>query len=159
MIPKISILFVVIILVASGCRTSTQPKGPDPIADNQLVVPANILSLRTDSLQYHRSSGWSLITIFIHNGTDTSVVFPACGSVSVRVDTLASQQWNLGRPRWEQVCLAIFAMSAVIEKDSMYTNNFLIQNTGRFRVVTVYSGIAQSGIYSDTLISNDFSVL
>lgn len=156
---RMCMLVILLAIFAFGCHTSTQPRTADSFSTNIPDIPLGILSLRTDSLQYHRSAGWSQVTMFIRNRADSAVVFPACGSVSVRIDTSLDQGWIVGKPQWQQICLGMYAVSIVVMPDSVCSTNLPMQNIGTYRVVTIYCGVSQGGRYSDTLISNSFTVL
>jgi hypothetical protein len=140
-----------LVFIKIGCRSSTQPRTNDSTSQN-------VLTLQTDSSEYHSATLWSLITVRIRNGTDSLVVFPACETISWRIDTLKQQQWSLGTPQWQQPCPAIYSTSWLLQPDSTYNLRFLIKGPATYRIVAIYSGIAQAGNPRDTLASNSFTV-
>ncbi len=156
---KLVLISLAFTMVASGCRPTTQPVRNDTTPH---VEPTNVeepIIMQTDSTEYHSYGRSSAITITIHNHTDSMLVFPACGRISFRIDTLVGQQWKPGVPEWGQPCLAEFVGNWLIEPDSAYINGFRVYSPAMYRIVTVYSGVGQAGVFTDTLMSNIFFVL
>jgi hypothetical protein len=98
-----------------------------------------------------------MIYFRINNKTDSTLFFPTCSGISTRIDVKQGNVWSEGFPEWNSPCQAIFRSEGSIEKDASCSEFIYIDTTGTFRVVTIY-GLTR-GSYTDTLFSNEFSVL
>ena len=145
--PIIKGLLLITLLLFSGCNFSTESIKPKPVEP---------VTMTTDSLQYRLYSDRIPVTFRIENRTDSVLIFPACGSISTRVDTMANGAWSLGYPRWLGPCVAIFPFFYALESDSVYRGSLLMDKTGTFRIVTFYW--ISSHTITDTLYSNHFTI-
>ena len=143
------LLVVFFLMLYSGCKTSTQPDNNDASSNKNIL-------LTTDSLAYVRSSGSAAILFQIHNRTDSTVVFPSCGQVNCRIDTMEANSWSKGTPSWNSPCLAIFLTFSAIKSDSTYVGYLVIKSSGTFKIATIYGSSPSS--YPDTVLSNSFTV-
>jgi len=140
-------LLVFTILCFSNCNFSTESIKPKPVEP---------VTMTTDSLKYKLYSDRIVVNFRIENRTDSVLIFPACGSISTRVDTMANGAWSLGYPRWLTPCPTIYLFHYALKSDSVYRGSLLMNKTGTFRIVTFYW--ISSHTITDTLYSNHFTI-
>ena len=113
--------------------------------------------IETDSLEYIRSLAGANIGIRITNKTDSTVELPICKALEKRIDVKKANAWALGIPDWSVPCQEVIVEEGFLEKNATYGESIRIDMPGTFRVVTIYG--YRRGNYTDTLFSNEFSVL
>jgi hypothetical protein len=117
-----------------------------------------LLSFQVDSLHWNLSSGIAYVGFQIHNGTGSTVTFAACCRISLRLDQLQDTTWSLGTPGWETACPAMCSPSFALAADSTYTDFTTVRQAGTYRLVVIYGEPSQSGLFPNTLMSNNFDV-
>jgi len=137
-------------LMVLGCESSTQPESNYSANSSASFV--------TDSLRYTFYSSTTLAnaTYRIHNGTDSTLVFPLCCDLIMRVDRLQGASWSVFAPLGPTFCPGDCSMYLDLKSDSTFLWNRIVRDTGRYRFVTIYGGLSRFGQYPDTLISNTF---
>ncbi len=165
---KLTYILVASIVVLGSCQYTIQPiydhsstqLGPGhpstQPSDSQSATAG--LTFTTDSLVFHRYAGAAAVQSHIHNGTDSTVVFPACGFVSVRADLLQDTSWIYGRPGWMDACIASEAWYVVLAADSSCGTLEYIRTPGTYRMATIHRPSYEFKTYRDTLYSNTFEV-
>jgi hypothetical protein len=141
-------LLLTMLIYHAGCKHSTQ-------SESTVISPT--VTMKTDSLQYIRSMGSANVIMRIENKTDSTIVIPTCIGISKRIDLKQGNIWSIGSAEWNLPCQAIFIPDGSIEKDAFYGESLHFDTVGTFRIVTIYG--SSRGTYTDTLFSNEFTVL
>jgi hypothetical protein len=139
-----AILLATLVTLLNACNTSTQPES------------THAVTMKTDSAVYTAVPDHTPVLLSIHNSTDSTILLPACGPISFRVDTFVSGRWSLGSSGWTKPCLDIYQQTVLLTPDSSCSSGVFLSTSGQFRIVTVYGLLSHP--FSDTVYSNQFTV-